>query len=590
MKIKFNIPLKLRLFLPVSFIIIAVVITVTAVFISSSIRTFDEQIRNNLELEIKTISQMFERESILKLEKVQTNLKVVHDYFYQSPLTIQKLTSPLEVENQENGFRQTVNLRKWIYNGKELLNNTVFVDHLAEILGGTITIFQRSDAGFIRISTNVRKADGARAVGTFIPNSSPVVVSVLKGEIYYGRAKVVDEWYTTAYEPIVVDGKTVGMLYVGDKEKDLDELKKILSTLKIGKSGYPFVYNNKGTMLIHPYLEGGSWHDSSFFIKMQGTKEGIFQYTKGDRHKTVAYRYFGKFELYIAASIVPAIENRDFVAKVIRGAAIVAIATILLLLFLIYRFTTERLHYYFSEWQMSKKKLATAELALKHSEKLANMGQISAGIAHELNNPLGVITMYSHIILDELKEDNPMKKDVELIVEQANRCKNIVSGLLNFARKNKLSVEELNVADFMKRSLSQLVIPANVKCSVVVNTPNPMAMIDADQMLQAVTNLEKNAVEAMPYGGELTISVDGDNDMIQITITDTGTGIAKENIDKLFTPFFTTKETGKGTGLGLPLVYGIVKIHKGKIAVNSNNDPKVGKTGTEFIITIPRIN
>jgi len=590
MKLKFNIPLKLRLFLPVSFIIITVVAVVTSWFINKSINTFNEQIRNNLELEIKTISKMFERESILKLEKVQTNLRVAHDYFYQSPLKILDETSSLEVENQESGNQNQVKLQKWVYRNQELLNNTGFVDQLEGIIGGTVTIFQRSDIGFVRISTNVKRADGSRAVGTFIPNSSPVAISILKGEIYYGRARVVNEWYTTAYEPIVINEKIVGMLYVGDKEKDMDELKKILSTLKIGKSGYPFVYDNKGYMLIHPYLEGGSWQDSSFFKKMQGTKEGIFQYKKGDRQKTVAYRYFDKFELYIAASIVPAIENKDFVAKAIKGAAIVGIATVLLLLVLIYRFTTERLHYYFSEWQISKKKLATAELALKHSEKLANMGQISAGIAHELNNPLGVITMYSNILLDELKEDDPMKKDVELIVEQANRCKNIVSGLLNFARKSKLNVEELNVVEFMKRSFSHIVVPSNVKCNVFSNTDDPLAMIDADQMLQVVTNLEKNAVEAMPNGGELNIYIDGDKDMIQIRIADNGTGIAKENIEKLFTPFFTTKETGKGTGLGLPLVYGIVKIHKGKIAVKSNDDPTEGKTGTEFIITIPRIN
>jgi signal transduction histidine kinase len=183
-----------------------------------------------------------------------------------------------------------------------------------------------------------------------------------------------------------------------------------------------------------------------------------------------------------------------------------------------------------------------------------------------------------------------MKADVRLIAEQADRCKGIVSGLLNFARKNKLKVDEVDIVDFMKRSLGNVVIPANVKTTVNSEIEDPMIMMDADQMLQAVTNLEKNAVEAMPDGGELTISIDGDAENVQICITDTGTGIAKENIEKLFTPFFTTKELGKGTGLGLPLVYGIIKMHKGKIAVKSIADPNEGKTGTEFIITLPRVN
>lgn len=582
--------MKLRLFLPVSLIIIVVVAAVTALFISRSINTFNDQIRNNLELEVKTISKMFERESILKLEKVQSNLKVAHSYFYNYPLEIITNKIELDVENQITGRQHKGEIQEWNYNGKPLLNSVEFVDYLESIVGGTITVFQKCDSGFVRVSTNVRKIDGQRAVGTYIPNNSPVIAAISKGEIYYGRAMVVDEWYTTAYEPITVNGEVVGILYVGDKEKDMDELKKILYTLKIGKSGYPFVFDKRGFMLIHPYLEGGSWQDSSFFKLMQGSAQGVFEYKKENNRKTVAYRYFEKFELYIAASIVPKKENREFVHKAILGAAIVGALAVLLLMGLIYRFTTERLYLYFSEWQISKKKLATAELALKHSEKLANMGQISAGIAHELNNPLGVITMYSNILLDELKPDDPMRKDLELIAEQANRCKSIVSGLLNFARKNKLKVEEVDIVEFMKRSLSNVVIPPIVSTTVNSEIEDPMIMMDADQMLQAITNLEKNAVEAMPGGGELTVFIDGDSDNVQIRISDTGTGIAKENIEKLFTPFFTTKEMGKGTGLGLPLVYGIIKMHKGKIAVKSNDDPNKGKTGTEFILTLPRIN
>jgi len=115
-------------------------------------------------------------------------------------------------------------------------------------------------------------------------------------------------------------------------------------------------------------------------------------------------------------------------------------------------------------------------------------------------------------------------------------------------------------------------------------------MIDKEQMMQVFVNLIKNAVEAMHKGGCLIILINGDEKNVEITIEDTGIGIAQENMDKLFTPFFTTKEIGKGTGLGLPLVYGIIKVHNGKINVKSNNDKSKGKTGTIFYITIPRIN
>jgi len=252
-------------------------------------------------------------------------------------------------------------------------------------------------------------------------------------------------------------------------------------------------------------------------------------------------------------------------------------------------YTIEKLHKSIKELNVTNEKLVNTRLALKQSEKLANMGQISAGIAHELNNPLGVITMYSNILLDELEREDPKSKDLELIVEQANRCKNIVSGLLNFARKNKIKVSEIDIEVFLKHSLNSVVIPSNVKCEVKSNLTDNLVMIDPNQMIQVFTNIEKNAIEAMPDGGCLSIVIDGDNNNIEIKIKDTGQGIPEEHMDKLYTPFFTTKEIGKGTGLGLPLVYGIVKMHNGKITVKSNANPKKGPTGTEFIITLPRI-
>ncbi|HPE43935.1 MAG TPA: HAMP domain-containing sensor histidine kinase, partial [Bacteroidales bacterium] len=126
----------------------------------------------------------------------------------------------------------------------------------------------------------------------------------------------------------------------------------------------------------------------------------------------------------------------------------------------------------------------------------------------------------------------------------------------------------------------------SIKLQVELN--DPYVYLDADQMMQVLTNLEKNAVEAMPHGGEITLSVSEKGEDVVIAINDQGIGISPENMEKVFTPFFTTKEVGKGTGLGLPLCYGIVKMHKGKIDVNSNTDPEKGPTGTTFTIRLPR--
>ena len=117
---------------------------------------------------------------------------------------------------------------------------------------------------------------------------------------------------------------------------------------------------------------------------------------------------------------------------------------------------------------------------------------------------------------------------------------------------------------------------------------DPVAEIDSDQMVQVLVNLLTNAQQAMPGGGTITVELDGDDDEVEISVTDTGVGIPAENLDKLFDPFFTTKQVGKGTGLGLAVTHGIVKMHRGQIVVHSNADPHSGATGTTFTITLPR--
>ncbi|MDX9940862.1 MAG: [Fe-Fe] hydrogenase large subunit C-terminal domain-containing protein [Bacteroidales bacterium] len=253
-------------------------------------------------------------------------------------------------------------------------------------------------------------------------------------------------------------------------------------------------------------------------------------------------------------------------------------------------YTIDKLHEYIKELDISNKKLESTQAALKQSEKLASMGQLAAGIAHEVNNPLGVVIMYSHILLDEVEENSPIHRDLKLIVEQADRCKKIVGGLLNFARKSKVSINQINVNQLVKDSLRTLVLPPNIKMVTQTRTNDPMVECDHDQMVQVFANLFKNAIDAMPGGGTLKVTIDdhAHGNEVQFEVSDSGSGISLENQEKMFEPFFTTKENGKGTGLGLPIIYGIVKMHRGNIKVESNNDPDKGDTGTTFFVSIPR--
>ncbi len=253
-------------------------------------------------------------------------------------------------------------------------------------------------------------------------------------------------------------------------------------------------------------------------------------------------------------------------------------------------YTIDKLHEYIKELDISNQMLATTQAALKQSEKLASMGQLAAGIAHEVNNPLGVVIMYSHILLDEIEASSPIFKDLKLIVEQADRCKKIVGGLLNFARKSKVTMSEVNVNRLIKDGLKTFVLPRAVTLNIQVRTIDPIITCDHDQMVQVFANLFKNAVDAMPQGGILGITVEDSSPSKEVVfeVKDTGIGIPPESLERMFEPFFTTKEDGKGTGLGLPIIYGIVKMHRGNVKVESNADPAKGATGTIFRVSFPR--
>jgi signal transduction histidine kinase len=252
-------------------------------------------------------------------------------------------------------------------------------------------------------------------------------------------------------------------------------------------------------------------------------------------------------------------------------------------------FTIERLRQTVADLDRSHNQLATAQQALVQAEKLASMGQLSAGIAHEVNNPLGVVLLYAHILLDSCQPGTPLYKDLVMIVEQADRCKTIVAGLLDFARQNKVVLMPTAVVDLFARALRSVPLPPNIAVAIEHADPALAADLDVDQMNQVLTNLITNAVAAMPQGGRLTLRSGQSGDQVWFSVEDTGQGIPRENLNRVFEPFFTTRQMGRGTGLGLAVSYGIVKMHRGGIRLKSNADPAAGPTGSTFTVTVPRL-
>lgn len=252
-------------------------------------------------------------------------------------------------------------------------------------------------------------------------------------------------------------------------------------------------------------------------------------------------------------------------------------------------YTIEELKRAVGDLAMSNNQLKKTQQALMHSEKLASMGQLAAGIAHELNNPLGVVLMYSHLLKREISDSGKVSQDLNTIAEQADRCKKIVAGLLHFARQNKVLRQPVNLVDVTHSCLKGCPAPSGIEVVVRDQMKDPVVEIDRDQITQVILNLVNNALDAMAAScGVLTLTLSNTDKQALIEVEDTGPGIPEDIVKKIFEPFFTTKSIGKGTGLGLSITYGIVKMHSGDIRFTSNCDPAKGPTGTKFTVMLPR--
>lgn len=225
------------------------------------------------------------------------------------------------------------------------------------------------------------------------------------------------------------------------------------------------------------------------------------------------------------------------------------------------------------------------ESKMSETEKLAGIGQLAAGIAHQLNTPLGSILLSAQMLEETVRGDDEVE-DIRRIIRQTEQCRTIIKGLLNFARPSGRERQELNLADVVRETthlMDKNLRLANVSLRVVEQT-EPVIHGNRNELDQVFFNLLANALDAMPRGGEIEVVFrDGDSGEVTIEFADQGEGIPPEHRDRVFLPFFTTKEYGKGTGLGLSIVARIVHEHGGRIQVESEPG-----AGTRFFLSFPR--
>jgi len=231
--------------------------------------------------------------------------------------------------------------------------------------------------------------------------------------------------------------------------------------------------------------------------------------------------------------------------------------------------------------------LVQARMQVVHSEKLARLGRMAAGIAHELNNPLTGITVYTELIKESLEPDHPAQDDLSAILEDAQRCRDIVRGLLDYSRQSPIVVEELDLSQVVEDAF-RLIRDDALFLHVRVErdyAEQPLVIHGDSRLLRQVfINLITNAVDAMERRGQLTVRTYLDPEGLRVAeISDSGSGIRPEDVARVFDPFFTTKEVGKGTGLGLSVAYGVINRHGGDIAVT-----ETGPAGTTFRVRLPQ--
>lgn len=451
-------------------------------------------------------------------------------------------SSGMMIEAAAPIFDLNNNLIGTVYGGVLLNRNYELVDKIKETVYqdlkydgkdiGTATIFQDD----VRISTNVKNEDGSRAVGTRL--AADVYDSVIvKGQPYIGRAFVVNNWYITAYEPIRdIQNKIIGVLYVGMLEQKYTDLERetIVLLLSITLVGILLA------MLLSFVL---SRTISQSINKLAFASREI---ARGNLDTQVTIKSNDELrELAEAFNFMTsALKKRDEQVR---------------------EFTTKK---------------------IMESERLAMIGQLSANVAHEINNPLQGIVAYSHLLLEKVPPDDAIRPFVFKITNQANRCTEIIRGMLDFARQRKPQKQRTAVDGLLLECISLVENQALFQNVRIVKdfASLPQVVVDPSQIQQVFMNMIMNAAEALDGNGQLTLGTRSypSESAIEVSFSDTGHGISEENIERIFDPFFTTKDVGHGTGLGLAISYGIVKEHKGSISVEST----IGK-GTTFRVRLP---
>ncbi len=331
--------LKGRIYLTTIVLLVIVFSILGIVIYQTQKRSLNQIVNERMLNHLDDLHTILEDHVELKQTTVNVSLNLAEDIFEQAgEIKQQERKIPVEGINQITKDKKVYEIPVWEIGGKELYKNYEIVDQIKDRSVETATIFQKIDDGYLRISTNVMTIKGERAVNTYIPNSSEVIKTVEKGEIFYGRAFVVNDWYLTAYKPLEVDGSIQGILYVGIKELDYTFLKKAFASKTYFKTGYPFIVDKEGNFIIHPDKEKTSAAQTIFFQKLINSDDNSnsikykWPENENGKDKILFFKYFKPFESYLCVSIYE--EDINGSTKQLSSIVIISVIVAIVLFFL----------------------------------------------------------------------------------------------------------------------------------------------------------------------------------------------------------------------------------------------------------------
>lgn len=374
----------------------------------------------------------------------------------------------------------------------------------------------------------------------------------------------------------------------------LDAINKLMRDIEIGKTGESYLVNKEGYFLTESKFEAG--YTLKKKISTKGTQEGnkgksgVGEYIDyRDKKVLGAYLFIPEMEwsLMVEQDISEAFQEIQHLKNIIFVIGLITIIVIFAFTLLASGKIVKVIKRYDQQFKEQQKQIMRAE-------RLSAMGQLAAGVAHEINNPLGGISNCLKLISTKINKPNPKPKDFKDSIkylrtseQELNRCIKITRNFLSFSKRPNLNPVVTNINNVISELIALIEPQAkvqNIMISKELKSDLPHLMVDAQQLHQALMNIILNSLEAMPQGGKLKVrsGYDQRDEAVEIEITDTGCGIPDENLPHLFEPFFSSKPEGKGTGLGLSIVHEVIDEHNGSIELESEVDK-----GTTFTIKLP---